>query len=205
MVLDENRSEKRTDSSCLNIDPAEFFVTGCNKSLPEQRFYANIGKAHIEGFFKRGTKKRLYVVFDGSKTRNGGKDLVPLPTFSRWSWAFLSEASFLCLEDPMYYSYDQCKLGWFYGTEDEDYRYDCAQCILKITKLLGLKNENVVLYGASGGGTAAIGTSKYIKGCSVVAINPQLFFENYPDVKQFEISTGICPYYVGGRRQVWPE
>lgn len=52
MVLDENRSEKRTDSSCLNIDPAEFFVTGCNKSLPEQRFYANIGNAHIEGFLK---------------------------------------------------------------------------------------------------------------------------------------------------------
>lgn len=147
VILDENRLEKRTDSSCLNIDPAEFFVTGCNKSLPEQRFYANIGNAHIEGFLKEELSK-----------------------------------------DYM----------WFYGTEDEDYRYDCAKCILKITELLGLKNENVVLYGASGGGTTVIGTSKYIKGCSVVAINPQLFFENHPDVKQFEISTGICPYCVGG-------
>ena len=52
VILDENRLEKRTDSSCLNIDPAEFYVTGCNKSLPEQRFYANIGNAHIEGFLK---------------------------------------------------------------------------------------------------------------------------------------------------------
>lgn len=99
----------------------------------------------------------------------------------------------------MYYTFATCKLGWFYGTKEEDYREDCAQCIKKIASLLGLENQDIVLYGSSGGGTAAIGTSKYLRGCSVVAINPQLFFENYPDTGDFEDSTGIQLRNIGDK------
>ena len=154
-ILDQKRETEKPDVSIVQRESVEFCVKENNHELPKQRFFAKIGNAHIEGFFKQGTSKRLYVIFDGSRTRNGGKDLAKLPTFSRWSWAFSSQASFVCLEDPMYYTFEKCKLGWFYGTNEEDYIEDCAQCIKKIASLLGFENQDIVLYGASGGGDSS--------------------------------------------------
>lgn len=109
-----------------------------------------------------------------------------MPSFSRWSWYKDTNASLISLEDPMYYTFPACTLGWFYGTRDEDYRKYCAECIRKIAELLGVENRDIVLYGSSGGGTAAIGVSRYLPGCSVVAINPQLLLEKYPYSEELE-------------------
>lgn len=189
--LDKARSAKAPDVSILLTEPKEFPVGEDTENLPDTRFYSQIGSARIEGFFCRGSIPVLYVMFDGSRTRKGGKDLAPLPSFSRWSWYKDTNASLLSLEDPMYYTFPSCTLGWFYGTKDEDYRKYCAVCIRKIAELLGIKNNKIVLYGSSGGGTAAIGVSRYLPGCSVVAINPQLILEKYPYLEELEKIIGV--------------
>lgn len=189
--LDKVRAAQKADASVLAAAPKEFSVSEENRNLPDTRFYSLIGSARIEGFFHRGKKPGLYVMFDGSRTRNGGKSLAPLPSFSRWSWYKYTDVSLVSLEDPMFYTFPECTLGWFYGTRDEDYREYCARCIKKIADLLNIENKDIVLYGSSGGGTAAIGVSRYLPGCSVVAINAQLLLEKYPYARELEEIAGI--------------
>lgn len=190
-ILDEARKAKQADLSILSARPEEFSVGGENKHLPEVRFYTLLGSARIEGFFHKGSASKLYVMFNGSRSRSGGSAAAPLPAFSRWSWYKETDASLLSLEDPMYYTFPDCTLGWYYGTKDEDYRAYCAQCIKKIAELLNIENENIVLYGSSGGGTAAIGVSRYLPGCCAVAINPQIFLDRYPYSEELEKITGM--------------
>lgn len=189
--LDRLRKARQADVSVLSSEPKEFFVSEENTPLPAVRFYTLLGSARIEGFFHRGKRQALYVMFNGSRTRSGGKGLAPLPSFSRWSWFTDTDASFVSLEDPMFYKFPECTLGWYYGTKNEDYRKCCAQCISKIAELLEIEDKDIVLYGSSGGGTAAIGVSRYLPGCSVVAINPQIFLEKYPYSEELEKITGM--------------
>ena len=140
------------------------------------RYYTEIGSAHIEAFLKKGTRDYLYVFLDGSRTRNQGKDLAPLPSFLRWSWFQFTSASVLCLEDPMYYTFSELKLGWFYGTETEDYTEYCATLVKHIAGLLDVPLSHVILYGPSGGGHAAISLSAFIPGCMAVTVNGQYDF-----------------------------
>ena len=190
-ILDETRKAKQADASMLAAEPREFSVGEENERLPEIRFYTLLGSARIEGFFHQGNMSKLYVMFDGSRSRSGGRDLAPLPSFSRWSWHKQMDASLVSIEDPMFYTFPQCTLGWYYGTKDEDYRQYCAQCIGKIADLLHIENEDIILYGSSGGGTAAIGVSRYLPGCSVVAINPQIFLDMYPYSEELEKITDM--------------
>lgn len=190
-VLDETRKAMQADVSILSVAPNEFLLGEDNKHLPETRFYTLLGSARIEGFFHQGTAREMYVMFDGSRSRSGGRGLAPLPSFPRWSWYKETDASLISIEDPMFYTFPQCTLGWYYGTKDEDYRQYCAQCIRKIADLLQIENENIILYGSSGGGTAAIGVSRYLPGCSVVAINPQIFLDKYPYSEELEKIAGM--------------
>lgn len=189
--LDRFRASKKADAAVLSVEPMEFSVEKENKNLPASRFYTRIRSARIEGFFHKGKSSVLYVMFGGSRTRSGGKALAPLPSFYRWSWYQETDASLVSLEDPMFYTFPECTLGWYYGTKEEDYRQYCARCIGKIAELLNIENRDIVLYGSSGGGTAAIGVSRYLTGCSVVAINPQIFLEKYPYTEELENITGM--------------
>jgi len=187
----EARNKKCANKDLIAKASKEFLIDGSD--LPETKFYTDIGTAHIEGFFKQGKSKKLFIFFGGSRSRNGGRDRAPLPTFSRWSWYTDTDASILSLEDPMYYTYPDCILGWFYGTETEDYRRQCAKCIKKIANQLEIENKNLIFYGGSGGGTAAIAVSAFFPGAVCVAINPQLDLEHYypNSVQRFEESTGL--------------
>ena len=161
-----------TDGTPLQTRP-EGPVAEAGQVPEDGRYYTEIGSAHIEAFFKKGTRDYLYVFPDGARTRNQGKDLAPLPSFLRWSWYQFTSASVLCLEDPMYYTYSDLKLGWFYGTEEEDYAEYCAMLIRHIAGLLNIPFSHIILYGPSGGGHAVINMSAFIPGCMTVTVNGQ--------------------------------
>ena len=179
------------DSSLVQADPVEIKLEG--GTLPPSRFSAVIGSAHFECFFQKGSDKRLVVFLSGARTRNNGKDVAPYPTFSSWSWYTKTGASVLCIDDPMYHLYPTLALGWFYGTNDEDYRQATASLVGRIAELLGVENSDITLYGRSGGGTAAICISSFIEGSAAVAVNPQLDIANYKFNKSFTEITGLNP------------
>lgn len=168
--------EKKADKTLVSAEPCAFSLE--STQLPGSRFYADINTAHLECFFHKGDLDYLVVFFSGSRSR-GGKDLVPYPTFSSWSWYKEVNASILCIDDPMYHTFEQIACGWYYGTQTDDFRQDTAELIKKIADLLGVSQRHILLYGRSAGGTAAVAVSDFINGCCVCAVNAQFDIENY--------------------------
>lgn len=182
----------KADKSRVEKEPVEFQLS--SETLPETRFFADVDSAHLECFFSKGSSDYLIVFLSGARSRANNK-LAPYPTFSSWSWYKDINASILCIDDPMYNTYPYLALGWYYGTKTEDYRRATAVLVKKIAELLGVANKHIILYGRSGGGTAAIGISDYIKGCCVCAINAQIDLKKYGyHARLFKEQTGIDIY-----------
>ncbi|MCD7920116.1 MAG: hypothetical protein LUG45_08625 [Clostridiales bacterium] len=145
----------------------------------------------FEFFFKGRDSDRLYVFLDGSRSRDRGTRLADLPTFISWSWYPKISANVLCFEDPMFYQYPDLQLGWFYGSAQQDGRQLLAEVVDRIAVQLHIAHENIVLYGRSGGGTAALFAARYLPGCTAVGINPQLNLLSYGYYPFFQKITGI--------------
>lgn len=181
----------QADKALVQSVPVEFKLG--DGSLPPSRFFADISLTRLECFFRQGSAERLVVFFSGARSRNGGCDVVPYPTFSSWSWYVNTSASVLCIDDPMYFTYPDLTVGWFYGTDTQDYREPTAMLICEIARLLKVNNSDIVLYGRSSGGSAAVAVGSLIPESSVVAINPQLDIEKYKYKGKFVSVTGINP------------
>ena len=188
----ESTAHYAADGTPLQAPP-DGPVLAPGRAPEDGRYYTEIGSAHIEAFLKKGTRDYLYVFPDGARTRNQGRDLAPLPSFLRWSWFQFTSASVLCLEDPMYYTYGDLKLGWFYGTEKEDYAEYCAMLVRHIAGLLDIPLSHVILYGPSGGGYAVINMSAFIPGYMAVTVNGQydLTLHDYWLEGHFSAATGF--------------
>ena len=189
-IIDDSRTIKG-DKQLVQSEPFEFNLDTCGNELPNNRFFTNIGSAHFEGFFNKGSDNTLIVFFNGARTGGNRYALVSIPRFTSWSWHVKCQSSILSFEDPMYYLYDECTLGWFYGTKDENFREYAAKIIKKVADNLQIPYSNIILYGRSGGGTAAVGVSDFIKGCSTVSVNMQIDFEHYYYTEFFEKITGV--------------
>ena len=179
----------KNDKDKLIENPREFILAKDN-SISDGRFFTKIGSAHIEGYLLTGKADCLYVFLHGA--RSGEIDnLEHPPRFLRNTYSNYVDGTILCLEDPMFYKYQKCKLGWYYGTPEEDYRLYCANIINRIAEILNIKSENIILFGSSGGGTAAIGIAYHLKGTTVVALNPQLNLAAYFRTPEIERETGL--------------
>lgn len=189
-VIDDARTIKY-DKQLVESEPVEYNLDICADSLPQSRFFTNIGSAHFEGFFNKGTDNSLIVFFDGARTAGNMYTVVEIPKFVSWSWYSKCSSSIISFEDPMYYLHDELLLGWFYGTKEENFREYAARIIKKVADNLGIPYSNVILYGRSGGGTTAVGVSDFIEGCSSVSVNMQIDIENYYYTPHFERITGI--------------
>ena len=191
-MISNVRSTRKADKSIVNKQGTYYSLL--SKALPDERFYTDIGSAHFECFFHKGSKDGLVVFFSQARKISGGKAMKGLPFFTRWSFYRYTDYSCLCIVDPMYYRFSECKIGWYFGTKTQNYRKSTAELINHIADVLDVPADKIFLYGSSAGGTAAIEISAFIKngeGCNVISINPQLNFHEYHYSKKFVDDTGI--------------
>ncbi len=188
--LDEQHKRLEADKTLVSGDSVLIDIDNITE-LPDGRIRFEIGTARFECFFHRGTQKRLYIHLNAARTSRNGKKR-PLPQFSRWSWYTCTDCSWLCIEDPMKYIYDDLLVGWFYGNEYENYRLYTANIAQKIAEFLKIDKKDVIFYGSSSGGTAAIHTAALFNGGVAVSINGQVNFDyQHKDISQFLDNTGI--------------
>ncbi len=190
--LDEHHKRLEADKALVSGDSVLIDIDNITE-LPDGRIRFEIGTARFECFFHRGTQKRLYILLGGARTLNGGK-MRSIPQFSRWSWYTYTDCSWLCIEDPMYFENENLNLGWFYGNKTINYRSYVAFIAGKIVEHLKIKKRDVVFYGSSGGGTAAIHAAALFGSGVAVSINGQINFEyeHYNSkIKQFIDETKI--------------
>lgn len=189
--IEAQRNKRYTADKKLLQDKGLVIDINNIQDLPDGRVRFDINSARFECVFHRGKRKKLVLVLDGARTHSGGKKR-DIPIFNRWSWYPLSECSWISVEDPTYFVNDDITLAWFWGTKTENFRLYTAQLAEKLAEYLGIEKKDVVFYGGSGGGTAAIHSAALFGAGTAVSINGQVNFEyDHKDIENFKKFTGI--------------
>ena len=92
----------------------------------------------------------------------------------------------------MYFNHDEIVVGWFYGTAQENYRQYLADIAQFFSKKLGVQKSNVIFYGSSSGGPAALHAAALFGGGVGISINGQYNYEyDRFDVEDFKDKLNI--------------
>jgi len=143
--------------------------------ITDGAFSITLGTAKFNCIFKKAIIKKLYVFLQG---RHSSEHPLNQPEYSRWSYYSQLGCYTLTVSDPM--NLLGYSLGWYWGTKNEDYRSYLAEICKYIANKFGIQKENIIFYGSSGGGTAAIHLSSLLEGSTAIALNPQTsVFERY--------------------------
>jgi hypothetical protein len=115
-----------------------------------------------------GEHDRLFVLFHGAqvRTENG-------PYWPRWSWDFPGDV--LAISDPtLDISLDEdMTITWYAGSFGEYALEKITRIVKSVAKYKNIQEKDIVFYGSSGGGFAAIAASRYIPNSLAVSINGQ--------------------------------
>ena len=142
--------------------------------------------------YVRGSGRNVVALFHGAVDR--AKMRLPIFSMLR-TLKEIEDSTLLLFSDPTLDLHAGMHLSWYLGTERVNMHHEIARLIELHSKRV--HSNRVVLAGSSGGGYAALQTSTYLTGSSVVVGSPQIILDNYfPGfVKQaYETTTGaIAP------------
>lgn len=128
-------------------------------------------------FVKKNDANKLFVLFNGAVRPTAQKKYYPY--FSRISWENKFNGHCLYLYDASLDMKNGYVLGWYRGSTEKKLHDSYVSIIEKAIKDLEIDYADVVFYGSSGGGFAALKFAEDIKGVTAVAINPQTDILNY--------------------------
>jgi len=117
----------------------------------------------------------LFLLFSGNMDR----EKMHPPVFQRWSWARRFAGHCIYFSDPTLHLGTNFGLSWYCGTSAIDPMPVIAELALDIAARLGIARSNLLAYGSSGGGFAALRLATLVPELSVVAINPQTDVTRY--------------------------
>lgn len=158
--------ELKIPNSALANSYGVIELDALDASIETGKYNIIVDDVVFETFFNRASSDNLVIFLPGANDPFN-RDAV----FNRWSWG--SGAMSISFADPMTTSHG-LSLGWFLGTPEKDYRELGARIVYKIASLFKIKNENVMFYGSSMGGTVALFMSSFLPGSRAVSINPQI-------------------------------
>ncbi|MBY5924885.1 MULTISPECIES: hypothetical protein [unclassified Halomonas] len=121
---------------------------------------------------------RIFVLFSGARDPNRH----PLPKFDRWKWREKFPGIVVNISDPsLYFNNKRLRIGWYFGDRKNNFSSLIAEVVLELAAFFEVDASNIIFYGSSAGGFAAITISSLIEGATAVAINPQVVLKNYPE------------------------
>jgi len=101
------------------------------------------------------------------------------PVYSRHGWQNEFKESVIYYNDPTLYNAPDLFLGWGIGKNEEWYLLVIADIIRILAHKKGIKNNDILFFGSSGGGFTSIILSTLLKNSEVIVNNPQIFCQNY--------------------------
>jgi len=146
----------------------------------------NHNKVKYEFLVRLSSNNKGLICF-GSGAYNPKK--INLPIYDRHSWQNEFKQSVIFYNDPTlyedrYYKMNECEfpkltLGWGVGKNDEWYLLNIVKIIKIISKKTGIKSEDTLFFGSSGGGFTSIMLSVMFKCSLAIVNNPQIFCKRY--------------------------
>ncbi len=128
-------------------------------------------------YFKSGSTGNMYVFISAGHSSD--------VTFYRWSFSRYVDDCILCIDDPIHIGENGLTPvfnGWFIGTKQCNHQYLATKIIAKISELMEISLEKIIIYGSSSGGTVALHLCSLMKRGDFhpfpVAINPQILPDN---------------------------
>lgn len=112
-------------------------------------------------------------------TKSNEWELEGPPYFERASWYNYFDESTIFFADPTFYEDDEITIGWYIGDQNQWYLEVISIIILKLCLNQKISNENILFFGSSGGGFAALGLATLIKNSKVMVNNAHFFVMNY--------------------------
>ena len=182
-AVDEKRNGMLSADESLLLDNGFYLDLDKAEEIPDGRFHTWQKGILFECVFAYKEERRLYVILNGALTTSP-------PQFSRWSYYPFLDGCMLNIADPMYRMYDGLKLGWYYGSPQYDLRVYMAEMVRKIAGIYGIREQDIIFLGSSGGGCAAVELAGLLIGARAVAINPQIILTEYDYGKKFTEITG---------------
>ena len=117
----------------------------------------------------------LFVMFSSAINR---KNMTP-PVFNRIAWADNFPGSVLYIFDPTVMQSDTLDIAWYIGRNNYNAMDSVVDFVVKTAASLGVTPQNIIAYGSSGGGFAALMLSCRIKNSVAIAISPQVQISRY--------------------------
>ena len=137
-----------------------------------------------------GARAHLFVLLSAAVNRNH----VELPVFNRWTWAeqSLFPGETLCIADPTLSLHPNLRIGWYLGTRSSDLLDELATIITKFAISRSIPRDNIIVWGSSAGGFAALSLATRIATSTAVAINSQTNPLSYEKKDQVELMRRVC-------------
>ena len=147
-----------------------------SSALQDGRFSVSIDDGRFECLFSGSTEKRLFVLLSGARDPS----TQPLPKFDRWSWMDMFPGAVLCISDPtLFLDPDSLHIGWYVGTARHDWLQSMAELVSTVAAHLAISFDDIICYGSSAGGFAALTLAARLERATAVAINPQTDVTKY--------------------------
>jgi hypothetical protein len=175
----------------LFMNPLQVTADNFGEAEPDKHAYlVDGGHWKFPVMYYPASNKKLFVMMPSAVERWR----VRLPVFSRWTWA--SKGAFpghvLCIADPTLEMREDFGLGWCLGTSAHPAIDEIEQVIVKFAKAKGISNEDIVFWGSSAGGFAALALASRIAGTTAVAINAQTDALSYGVQEQVDLVRQMC-------------
>jgi hypothetical protein len=138
--------------------------------LQKHRFVVDVNGVAFHAYFERSAYSRLFVLLGGEAPKEKRSE----PHFERRAWGEMLPGSVLWISDPTLSLSDDISLGWYVGTREKDYTAEMANLVDRIAADLDLSRADIVFYGGSGGGFAALMCARHLPGASCIVVNPQI-------------------------------
>lgn len=125
---------------------------------------------YLELNLHRRPSKAMLIFFNAALASRA--DGMRLPVFSGLSALNETDANVLMVSDPGLYLEDDIRLAWYAGAANMPLQADLGRVLRHVQDVLSI--ERPVLYGASGGGFAALFFAPFLRNAVAVPCNPQI-------------------------------
>lgn len=134
----------------------------------------HLNNRYFDFIFEKKGSKTLFISFSAA----AGADKTSYPIFSAKKLGQSASVDWLAFADAAQAAPEGLKTSWHLGTQ----RMPTSKMIVSLIKTLKMKfgYENLILFGSSAGGYAALNIGRQIPDATIVVINPRTELETQP-------------------------
>lgn len=140
----------------------------------ERTYATSINGINFNFFASVKNSDKLLVLLPGATNREKGH-----LDFQRYSWSRDFDFNVIAMSDPTMRPDNDISIAWFQNTTNA-YGIDALGVLIKkLAHDSGIKEENILFFGSSGGGFTGLKLANSFPLSPVIAINPQIYLYNY--------------------------